>query len=402
MSTTFSVERYLGLVKKTLDVAARAVDMDKEFERIVKSILEMQASVNKLMFFTENFSMISYGVDELKEASAAKQGFIDSVRVWIDFVSEVNEMAKEKKTSIDAYFYSLMHYYSVSDPECLKRDMTRNLLKQKGEETKNAYTFYRNLDYLWGKLDPKKNVFDAFEDRINSIKQYENDFIWLYERLADYRSKNVLFHMLQHWITFEPDDLYWMKELSFGEYCDLDILECGDEEVFVDCGAFDGDSANRFIEVYRRYKKIYCYEASPRNFKKLTEKLDGYENIILEQKAVGDSYSTMTISDEEDGSSLLKGGKEKVAVVPVDEEIKEPITLVKMDIEGAEQSALRGMEGHIINEKPKLVICVYHGNRDIIEIPIMIDNMRSDYKFYLRAHCPSLVNIPLDIALYAV
>lgn len=57
-----------------------------------------------------------------------------------------------------------------------------------------------------------------------------------------------------------------------------------------------------------------------------------------------------------------------------------------MDIEGGEQDALKGCKRHILEEKPKLLICVYHNNHDIFEIPKLISSIRSDYKFYLRTN----------------
>lgn len=48
--------------------------------------------------------------------------------------------------------------------------------------------------------------------------------------------------------------------------------------------------------------------------------------------------------------------RKKVIAVSLDEDIKEPITLLKMDIEGSEQKALLGAKEHIINDSHKLLI----------------------------------------------
>jgi hypothetical protein len=84
----------------------------------------------------------------------------------------------------------------------------------------------------------------------------------------------------------------------------------------------------------------------------------------------------------------------------VDEEIKELLTLIKMDIEGAEQSALLGCKEHILKDYPKLLICVYHNNEDIWKIPKMIYEIRDDYDFYLRSNGDQWG--PSEIVLFAL
>ena len=84
----------------------------------------------------------------------------------------------------------------------------------------------------------------------------------------------------------------------------------------------------------------------------------------------------------------------------LDEEIKEKITILKMDIEGGEQKALRGATEHIKNDHPKLLISVYHNVRDIFEIPNMIEQIDSSYQFYLRNYGGGVY--PTEIVLIAI
>ena len=67
----------------------------------------------------------------------------------------------------------------------------------------------------------------------------------------------------------------------------------------------------------------------------------------------------------------------------------EKVTLIKMDIEGSEQEALRGAEKVIKRDKPRLAICIYHKPEDFYEIPLMIKAMVPEYKLYIRHHSES-------------
>ena len=84
----------------------------------------------------------------------------------------------------------------------------------------------------------------------------------------------------------------------------------------------------------------------------------------------------------------------------LDADIAEPITLIKADIEGGEQKALLGAKQHIIDERPKLLISVYHRNEDLWQIPRMIEEFCPDYRFYLRYQGSPIY--PTEIILLAL
>jgi hypothetical protein len=71
---------------------------------------------------------------------------------------------------------------------------------------------------------------------------------------------------------------------------------------------------------------------------------------------------------------------------------------VKLDIEGAEASALKGMARTIQSSRPALAVCVYHKPADLWEIPMLIDELLPESNFYLRAHAWN----GFDLVFYAV
>lgn len=101
------------------------------------------------------------------------------------------------------------------------------------------------------------------------------------------------------------------------------------------------------------------------------------------------------------GNNVSNVGDTEVEITTLDEDIKEKITLVKMDIEGSEKEALEGAYNHIINDRPKLMVSAYHISSDIFSIPRMIHDMRQDYKFYLRYNGHGSI-WPCDYVIFAV
>jgi hypothetical protein len=57
-----------------------------------------------------------------------------------------------------------------------------------------------------------------------------------------------------------------------------------------------------------------------------------------------------------------------------------------MDIEGAEFNALIGAKETILRDKPKLAICIYHSNEDMLRIAEWIHVLVPEYKLYVRHH----------------
>ncbi len=258
----------------------------------------------------------------------------------------------------------------------------------------------------WGTLNPEKNDYTLFENRAKALWEHKQDFIWLYQNLCDYRSKKVLLAILSNWIELDFKLLAETKEINFGDYFDLDVFHCNENEVFVDLGAYIGDSALQFIDTYKKYKKIYCYEITPKIYAKLEQNTKGLPNIELRQKGAGEKQEKLYIQFNESDfsantlSSQIKNEQNAVTVVPIDEDIAEAISFIKMDIEGAEQSALKGCIKQIRKNHPKLAICTYHNNEDIWKIARMVYEIDPSYRFYMRHNGGNL--IPTEYVLFCV
>ena len=221
--------------------------------------------------------------------------------------------------------------------------------------------------------------------------------------MADNRSKAVLNGIVRYWFEFDLNRLHNLCETVFSDYYDLDILKCDGNDVMVDLGAFIGDSVLDFISTYGKYKRIYAYEITPSTYQTLVNNVSEYSDVIPVNKGISNSKGIMYVDDVDNGAGnkLLEKGNTKVEVVTLDDDIKEPISVIKMDIEGAEKEAVLGARQHIEKDKPKLLISSYHFPEDIFEIPELIYNIRNDYRFYMRFNGHGGI-WPCDYVLFAV
>lgn len=332
----------------------------------------------------------------------------EQITEWCDVASKAMQRRKQCNNRMDERFYQIMDCAELVSGGVLLRDCKSRFHQMDDRDRMIMSLFYQKFHYFWGTLDPQAGNYETMELKIGALKEHREDFLWLYGVLEDYRSKHVLIRFLEYWLTFDIDHVREMKENSFDDYFDLDLIPAGKEEVLVDLGGFDGDTILDFVKNYGIYKKIYSFELSPENVKKIKDNTEGMHDIVVINKAAGSVNGTLSVpvGDEVSNTNSIihheaSGGPVRdVSMVTVDDEIREKVTMIKMDIEGAEKDALKGCERHIRQEHPKLLICVYHNHEDIWKIPRMIREMDESYRFYLRSNGNQWG--PSEIVLYAL
>lgn len=297
-----------------------------------------------------------------------------------------NTLALRETYPMDAEFWEIYEFFKYIDAEIIyEKVLSYFQCLPEGLRIEFLSLPYR-YTFLTGRLNFVEGDYSLIRIHVEMMSREVEKYRWLYEHLVDYRSKRTLNGIIKYWFEFNIADLHRYTENIFSDYYDLDILQCGAEDVLVDLGAYTGDSILDYIQNYGAYKKVYAYEITPGTYQTLVNNLKNYPNIDARQKGVGKQSDTMYVDDDKDnaGNKILEVGETEIQVVSLDEDIQENITVVKMDIEGAEKDALIGMKGHIQREKPALLISTYHIPDDIFRIPFIVYEMRSDYKFYLR------------------
>lgn len=272
------------------------------------------------------------------------------------------------------------------------------------DATRNNMMNFFNQFLYWGSMDIEHNNFEEIELKVHELKEHVDDFEELYINLEDYRSKKLLNAILNNWVHYDFNTLSEVIEKCYDDYFDLDLIPTCNEEVFVDLGAYTGDSTISFLRNYGdSYKKIYAYEITPETYQILVSNLKDYPNVVCYLKGVGDTRSSLSVvnsSADASANTVFVSDNGTIPMVTLDEDIGEKLTMIKADIEGFEQEALLGAINHIKNDHPKLLISVYHKNEDLWKIPKMIKEIDPTYKFYLRYHGGNVY--PTEITLIAI
>ncbi len=226
----------------------------------------------------------------------------------------------------------------------------------------------------------------AYEFVLKDLQRNVKHYDWLFLHLSDDVSQAVFTNLIAYRIVPASVFLKAAYDDKHSQYFDTDIVSCGGQEVFVDCGGFIGDTVEEFIRLFKHYKHIYVYEPFSDNIGICRENLAKYGNVTVRPCGVGERGDCLSICGGGSSGSFMAGqhGSQEIPIVSLDEDIGEKVTFIKMDIEGSEISALLGAKRHIRNDFPKLAVCTYHIISDMWEIPKLIDAIRPGYRFYIR------------------
>lgn len=174
-----------------------------------------------------------------------------------------------------------------------------------------------------------------------------------------------------------------------------DIFCIGEEEVFLDVGAYDGDTIRLFLkENNGKYKHIYALEPDDINRNKLEEYVESMrlQDVIITEKGAWNETKTLCFSSNEAQLSCVSldedslSSSPSIMVEPLDTlfEYSDKITMLKINyLEGVEE-ALLGAEHILRVHEPKIAITVGFDCRNIRSIPILIKKINPNYKLYLR------------------
>ncbi len=205
-----------------------------------------------------------------------------------------------------------------------------------------------------------------------------------YSLLADTKSKKVFENIIRFQIT---------GDLNFCFSCEtpkdeaFEILGLGEDESFLDLGAYRGDTVEEFLNHTRSYRKIVAVEPDKRTFKKLQTNCESIKKFTALNYAVWSQNCTLNFDGNKGRGASAKADGDEISAVCVDYLFEKygKFTYLNIDIEGAESEMLKG-SAITLKHKPKLRMAAYHRSEDIFELINKISSINPEYKIYLRHH----------------
>ena len=225
------------------------------------------------------------------------------------------------------------------------------------------------------------DVFDAayFERHMDEINAAR-------ELMADELSLLTFDNTISYYLT---GDIKLLTACETREEEEYGLTKLPSDAVYLDLGAYTGDTVAGYRSVFPSISKVIAVEPDAKNFRKLSQNVS---DATLINALISDTSGTTHINlgkgrgvhEQDKGThidsvtvdSILNGGR---------------ADLIKYDVEGNEYKALTGSSATIGQYGPVLHVACYHRSEDIYRLPLLIHDMRPEYKFYLR-HRKHLIN----------
>ncbi len=230
-------------------------------------------------------------------------------------------------------------------------------------------------------------------DLPHNLPAYADELRTAYGVLADENSRREMCAQLRwrYWL----DDSAMPAPLPARDlYFPKDLIAQFDREVFVDCGAFDGETVRSFLEhAGNRFAHIFPFEPDPGNRSLLEQSTKAlgaaiHSRITPLPYVLGDWNGPAQFSaDGSVRSHITADGGIPVECRRLDDIAWTHLpTFIKMDIEGAEPDALRGASELLRKHLPVLAVCLYHRSEHLWQIPLYLHRTAPEYDVFIRRY----------------
>lgn len=235
-------------------------------------------------------------------------------------------------------------------------------------------------------------------DKYIFSKNYKK-ILKVYDLLEDDISKRVYAEMIiRRALNLSvSEDIYTENQY----FCLRHFKRLFPDEVFVDAGAFVGDTVEKYIwEKMGTFKTCYAIEPDKKNVMAMNSRFDRLkkewmlddDRLIVIDQGLGATREVTRFSEHTDGSRglgsiITDDGEQEIRISTIDELFeKQKISWLKADVESFEFDMLKGAANVIKRDKPLLSISIYHNAEDLFDIPLLISELDPSYKLSVRHH----------------
>lgn len=267
-----------------------------------------------------------------------------------------------------------------------------------GEKIKQKENSIERVFYL---IDHSYNQYTSTDS--NYVREHIDDYFNVYMMLEDDISRQSMIAYLNCKMN---DDIRYIMECVEKEqnFFNNDIFKIDSSEVYVDVGAYDGDTLRLFLEECGgQYKAVYALEPEDGNFSRLEKYVadNDLKNINLEKKGSWNKKTELTFSGgKQQESSIDDEGRKgsKIEVDTLDNILKDQeVTLIKINFYQGVYETLQGACDTLKRCAPKLAVSIGIDEKGIIRIPQLVKEKMPDYHIHLRfSTC-----IPARLVMYA-
>jgi len=225
---------------------------------------------------------------------------------------------------------------------------------------------------------------------------------------------NMHFNMFKEFMLMFSEPIHKFGMLNYEGtsedyfYFNNDILSVSEDEIYMDVGAYDGDTIETFVDACKnagvKYKHIYGIEPDPDCFDKLETNVKSLADVSIHKIGLWSESTTLEFipSDEaihDQAGEVVSQGSVKIDALSLDDFLDgDSVTFLKMDPSGVVvYEVMLGAKKTLEMYAPKLALGIYHSLEEFINVPIFIKSVNPKYELFLRHNTYHLC----DTDLYA-
>ncbi len=252
------------------------------------------------------------------------------------------------------------------------------------KNTDDIFSLYKKINLVY----PEMPVCGTSPFTLETFNKDIDDILYTESFLEDEMSKIVLRNIIRFRLS---GDIKFLMDCQTSEDEGYSLItDKNRKEILMDCGAYTGDTIEKFSCFINGFTDLYAAEPCPKSYSKLKSK---YGEFHLYNCAIGkESGETFFLSSRGRGSVISTqaantGKLLRIPIRTVDDILSgNECTILKFDIEGFEEDGFMGSFDTISKYHPSMLVAAYHKKDDIYKIPLLIKRYFPKYKIYLRHH----------------
>lgn len=206
----------------------------------------------------------------------------------------------------------------------------------------------------------------------------------LWQDLCDSISRQSFADILSFRLTTDP---WYLRNYSYrpnDQYFEH-FLDLPPSPVFIDAGAFQGETSLEFAKRYPSYGGIRVFEPSSANADILVQQTYALHDLELHRVGLSDATGVARFASQMGSASQVSNdGDVEIPMIRLDDLNLSHADLIKMDLEGGEYQALAGSANTILRYNSRLAIASYHHPRHFADIHSLMKQILPGSSIYLR------------------
>ena len=277
-------------------------------------------------------------------------------------------------------------------------------LKQNTEQLK-SYGFQRVISFEsffcnYSKYFDKTHYWLSCPDY---LRLHKNEIISAGNILADNISRELYQKQLLFRLTGDAAFLPASSPVE-QQYFDPTVYTQQIFHEFWDLGAYTGDTLANASNCGKRFQRVIAFEPDMKNYIRCCQYLEAHKKdyawAIALPLAVGEDNQTLRFMESAFPNAAVScEGNSSIPSIALDSAFfgASP-DFIKLDIEGSEYPALKGMQKILLKNRPLLAVCIYHCPDDFWKIPLFLNDLLDNYSYHIRCYGEHL----FDTVLYAI